>query len=211
MPSIAKSTHWFVRITGTHQFLEEKVKILSEQIDVKRILSFLHKGDTKENPHCHFTIELTSVLQKQSFDARMKKLFLWEKACLYSSKVWDTKDEANSYMYHEDTEPIVNKGYTIEQVQKFKELNISYQKVIELNKGKASTRFASKIEAKCNDDTTKEDIAEMFLEAIRMGEMYHPGNFRLKSMIAEVYIKTRDKEQWKELKHYLISDLVKDI
>ena len=211
MPSIAKSTSWFVRITGTHQFLEEKVKILSQQIDVKRILSVLHQGDTKENPHCHFTIELTTVLQKQSFDARMKKLFLWEKACLYSSKPWDDKKEANSYMFHENTEPFVSKGYNQDEISEFRQMNISVQKVIEINKGKASNRFANTIEAKCNDDTTKEDIAEMFLEAIRMGEMYHPGNFRLKSMIAEIYIKTRDKQQWKELKNYLISELVKDI
>ena len=211
MPSIAKSSQWFVRVTGTHQFLEEKVKILATQIDVKRILAILHNGDTKENPHVHFTIELTTVLQKQSFDVRMKKLFLWDKASLYSSKPWDGNKEANSYMFHEDTEPFVNKGYTKQETDEFRQMNISVQKVIEINKGKASNRFANTIESKCDNDTTKEDIAEMFLEAIRQGEMYHPGNFRLKSMIEEIYIKTRSKDDWKNIKQFLISQLVKDL
>lgn len=211
MPSIAKSNCWFVRITGTHQFLEEKVKILSAQIDVKRILSVLHQGDTKENPHCHFTIELTTVLQKQSFDVRMKKLFLWEKACMYSSKVWDSKKEANSYMFHENTEPFMSKGYNQDEISEFRQMNISVQKVIEINKGKSTNRFASKIEEKCDANTTKEEIAEYFLEAVREGETYHPGNFKLKSLIAEIYIKTRGKEQWSRYKQFLISELVKDL
>lgn len=196
MPSVGTSSSWFVRIDGPHEFLKDKVKVVSGWIDTKRVLGCLHEGDKKDNPHVHFVIELTRELQKQSFDVRLKKLF-GVSGTSYSSKIWDGGDGACGYMFHESDDSVcINKGFSDEDIERFRELNKATQKVIAVNKEKASGRVVNRVLAEANSEWSKADIARKLITMIREGDMYEPGDFMLKRYIEEIYCKSRSQEQF---------------
>lgn len=213
MPSIARSTKWFIRIDGNKDDLTERCKDMKGWIDCKRIFGMYHTGETKENPHCHIVLELTSELQKQSLDTRLKKLFKIEKKSQYSSKVWDGERSAVSYMFHEpDANVIVNKDFSEEELDKCKELNASVQRVVAINKDRAPGRAVQRvIDYFGNEVPTRKDIGLRFLNMIREGEIYEPGNFQLEKYIEEVYLKTRPANEWddycEERLHKILSRL----
>lgn len=190
MPSVAKSNTWFVRITGPHDWLKEKVKVILGWIDTKRILGCLHNGDKKENPHCHFVIDLSTELQKQSFDTRIKKVFDVDRGN-YSSKVWDGGDGACGYMFHESDDSIFcNKGFSDEDIERFRELNRAHQKVIAVNKEKASHKFIDRAMKEFEGTTPHRlELVKYFVKLVHEGEIYYPGMYRMKQMVEEVRIK----------------------
>lgn len=207
MPSIAKAYNWFVRVDGNHEYLTEKLKAIN-WLDCKKFIAFLHTGSSKENPHCHFLMELTSELQKQSFDTRVKKHFNVTKKTEFSSKVWDGEIEALAYMYHEDTVPVVNKGFESADLDKAKQHNTVVQKVIAVNNEKASNKLLDKLMLKIESTDTMEDIAGMAVDMIREGISYHPGMFRLKAIVEEAYMKTRTAEDWKYARQSFIRQIL---
>lgn len=200
MPSVYKSTLWFVRVDGAHDWLREKIKCVLAWVDLVRILGVLHEGEKKDNLHCHFVVEMSSELQKQSFDMRIKKIFD-VKGSAYSSKPWDGGESACAYMFHESDDGfrmLCNKGFTEDAIERFKELNRATQKVIEVNKQKASGRVVDRVLAEVTPDWTKRDIAMRILKMIREGDVYEPGDFMLKRYIEEIYSKSRTNEQFAE-------------
>lgn len=200
MPSVVKSFKWFVRVDGNKDDLTNMCKEVKGWIDTKRMLSLYHTGETKENPHIHFVIELTSEIQKQSFDIRIKKVFKIEKKSQYSTKVWDGEQSACSYMFHESPHNIIcNKDFTSEELDKFKELNESIQKVVELNKSRAPGRQVDRVVEEFRGDPikpTRKDIFVKFMEKIRNGEMYEPGDYQITKYVEEAYMKTRGQDEW---------------
>lgn len=200
MPSVTKSCLWFVRVDGAHDWLREKMKSVLAWIDLVRILGVLHEGEKKDNLHCHFVVELSSELQKQSFDTRIKKIFD-VKGTAYSSKPWDGDEGACAYMFHESDDGfriLCNKGFSKDDIERFQALNRATQKVIEVNKQKASGRVVERVLAEATPEWSKRDIAIKILRMIREGEIYEPGDFMLKRYIEEVYMKSRTNEQFEE-------------
>lgn len=198
MPSVGKSTKWFVRIDGAHDWLKEKMRIVQGWIDVVKLLACLHVGEKKDNHHVHFVIELSSELQKQSFDVRLKKVF-GVSGSAYSSKQWDGGDGACGYMFHESDDVICNnKGFSDEDVERFRELNRATQKVLAVNKEKASGRVVNRLLAEANPEWSRADIARKLIVMIREGEMYEPGDFMLKRYIEEIYMKSRTDKGFSE-------------
>lgn len=203
MPSVSRSKQWFVRIDGQHEFLKEKIKTVMGWLDMKRVLGCLHVGEKKDNPHCHFVIEMLTELQKQSFDVRIKKLFNVT-GCQYSSKQWDGADGACGYMFHESDDSILcNKGFSDEDIERFRELNRATQKVIAVNKEKSSHKFIDRAIATFNDGLpSHRDLLEFFLKLVREGEIYYPGTFRMKQMIEEVRIKMTPESEFRNMVDY---------
>lgn len=200
MPSNVVSNKWFVRADGPFEFLKDKCIEILSWIDLVKVLALYHVGDTKENPHCHFVLELSSTLQKQSLDKRIKKLFDVQKSSAYSSKVWDGNTSACSYMFHEsDVNILCNKGYNEEDILSFKEQNAKVQEVVAHNRERAPGRKVERVVEQLRDgNPTRHEIGRVFLTMIRDGDMYEPGNFKMAQMIEEVYLKTRTKAQWDE-------------
>lgn len=199
MPSIVRSYKWFVRVDGSAESLKEKCKSFSGQIDAVRMLSLFHMGETKENPHCHFVIELSSEIQKQSFDVRLKKTFDIEKRSQFSSKVWDGHESACGYMFHESPHNIIcNKGFTSEEISRFIKINEDTQKVVDINKSRAPGRQVDRIVTEFNGEEppTRYAIFKVVMQKIRDGEMYEPGDFQLPKIVEEIYGKTRDARGW---------------
>lgn len=191
-----KSSLWFARVDGNQDDLTNYCKTMKEWIDCKRVLALYHVGEKKDNPHIHFVIELNSVMQKQSFDARVKTLFKIEKRGQYSTKIWDGADSACGYMFHEPGAPIVcNKNFTEEELVRFRAVNDSFQKVIEINKSKASCRAPDRaIEHFKGESPSRRDVLELFITWIRNGEMYETGDYQMAKYIEEVIIKTTAQE-----------------
>lgn len=135
-------------------------------------------------------LELTSELQKQSLDVRIKTLF-GVKGADYSCKPWDGADAAGGYMYHDNEYiDIANKGFSTETIQRYVELNTKTQAVIAVNKEKgANKNVEAVLEIFANDKPSKIEVAKEFLRRVREGKMYDPGDWKLKSMTEEVLMK----------------------
>lgn len=210
MPNIVRSTKWFVRVDGSHEFIKSKVNEL-RTVDLKRICVILHMGSTNEHPHAHMVIELTSELQKQSFDVRIKKIFDVSKKTQYSSKVWDGGKEALAYMFHENTEPVLNVGFSQQEINEAKEHNQITQKVIAVNKEKTSNKLLDKILNNVDDKSELSDIIKVGLDLVKEGSSYYPGDFKFKQIIQDAYIKTRSKEDWCTVSSHMVNAFENDI
>lgn len=192
MPSIVRSDKWFFRVTVPHEVAKsEMVKILS-WIDLKSILVATHNGSKNENPHIHAVVELTSTLQKQSFDVRVKQIYGVKGNEYYSSKQWDGCDGACSYLFHEkDAEIICNRGYSESDIERFKKLNDDVQKVVAVAKDRASHTHVEKVLEKIKLSGAKwnaRQIFDEFIMRIYNREMYDPGDYQLRKYIEEVQV-----------------------
>lgn len=201
------SRQWFVRSDGSEEFLRQKCGELATWIDVKAVLAVYHVGSSKENPHCHAVIELTSELQKQSFDVRIKKVFGIEKRSQYATKIWDGVRDAgaSSYMFHESDAPIlVRKGWSDDDLAQAKASCAAVQKVVAMNKERASTKLVDKaIEHFGKASPSRGEILRWMLLECRDGGSYYPGAFMLKKYVEEVQLKLTDKADFE----FFASDL----
>lgn len=205
--SRVKSTMWFVRVDGPKDHLRMKCVELSRCLDVKAILSAYHTGESKENPHCHFVIEIANEVQKQSFAVRIKTLFGIEKKSQYSLNVWDGKRAvgAVSYLFHEsNAEIIANVGFTDEELSIAKQANEAVQAVVAINQERASGKLVNRalIEFPIEQHVSRLEILFWMLKEIKEGRSYHPGNGRLKQMVDEVIIKRTSGDD--ELRDYAL-------
>lgn len=193
-----KSFNWFVRVDVDKLGGIACAGIMIQWIDLKRLLMVHHMGEKKDNPHVHFVIELKSELQKQSLDTRLKKVFTIEKRSQYSSKIWNGDDECCSYMFHEPNADILhNQGFTEDEINRFRAINDSVQKVIAINKDKASCRAPERAVAHFADSSPgRREVLEWFLNEIHEGLMYDPGDFRLATYVEEVVNKCTAKADW---------------
>jgi len=199
MPSTAVSYNWFVRITIDHDVVKEKLLIVRGWIDLEQILCLAHVGNNTEKEHIHFCLKMKSLLQKQSLDVRIKKLF-GVQGHLYSSKVWDEDDKALSYMFHQDDAPIfLNIGYTAADIKLFYDKNAAIQKVMKVNKARASVKMLDAMVEHFKGQANVQlcDVHRLSLEWIRDGKFYHPG-FRLKAYIEECYMRSINGDRFND-------------
>lgn len=199
-----KSRYWFVRVDGVEEYLRQKCGELSRCLDVKLMLSAYHTGKTKENPHCHFVIEISSEVQKQSFAVRIKSLFGIEKKSQYAIDVWDSKRDvgAVSYLYHEDDAKIItNVGFTDEELICAQQANAAVQAVVAVNAERASGKLVNRALEKFGTEkhVMRKDILLFMLQEIQAGTAYHPGQYRLKQMVEEVEIKRANPDELEEM------------
>jgi len=166
-------------------------------IDIINILCLLHTGDKTQKEHCHFTITLASELQKQSVDKRIKQTF-GVKGADYSSKPWDGTTTANAYMFHDFNGTIaINKGYSEDDLVLFRTQNEMVRKVVEINKSRGPGRIVEQVVRDLSGAVPdKGDIGKILLMKIRDGEMYEPGNYKLASLIEEIFLKLVPNEWW---------------
>lgn len=198
MAKSVKSDKWFVRIDGNKEFITDKVKTLSQQIDIKCLLAAYHLGEKKDNPHCHICVETHSTVQKQSFALRIKSLFGIEKKTQYALQPWDgdhTKG-AVSYLFHEDTaELIFNKGFSESELSDARLANEAVQRVVKMNKEKASGKLVEKAYEYCEKELkhfNAVDCLVFMLDEIKQGNHYHPGDFMLRRYLQEIEVRMSD-------------------
>lgn len=192
------SDKWFVRVDGELEHLRQKMTRFAECIDVLSILAVHHTGKSKENPHFHFVCEMRNEIQKQSFAIRLKNHFeVMNRG--YALDTWDGKRNeygAVSYLYHEEDAPtVVSKKWEPEEIALARRIAKDANVIISKAKEKAPTKFVDR--ALKHFETyspTQFDILKYMIRQVRANEMYWPGEFRAKSLIEEVKIKTHENE-----------------
>lgn len=217
MPAVARSDKWFFRVTLPHEAIR---KLWSDAmkgakfIDMNRCLMVAHVGEKTEKEHVHCIIELSKVLQKQSVDVRIKSVFGVSGAD-YSSKPWDGNMEhgAGSYMYHDvSATEIYNKGFSDEDIGRFKQCNQQIQEVVEENKSRASGRCVErtlKLIEQSNRDWTRREILYQLLSDIREDKMYECGDYNLNKFMEEIYMKQMSKNEWETYAHQRITHMLR--
>lgn len=202
------STTWFARFDGEKEFLVDKCKIIAGWIDTDQFLAAYHVGDAKSNPHCHFVLKTREGIQKQSMAVRLKKVFgLEQKNRDYSLDVWDgdTRKGATGYLFHESTsEILVAKNFSDDDIAAARLANEAVQRVVELNKEKASNKLVDKALEHFKDKigVTKAEILAYMGREILEGNSHYPGSFVLKRYVEEVELrryKKSDIDVWAAL------------
>jgi len=210
MPSIAKSDKWFFRITLAHQTVDilwKEALNTIKLLDMTRCLIISHVGEKTEKEHVHGIIEISKVLQKQSFDVRLKSIFNVSGAD-YSSKPWDGGMEhgAGSYMYHDPCcVEVYNKGFTEAQLTRFRECHADVALVVEEAKSRASGRCVERILLRIkesNRDWTRREIVMKILNDIKEDLMYECGDFNLTKYTEEIYMRQLKDDAWLEYANY---------
>jgi len=183
-------------------------------MDHERFLVATHVGLKSEKEHVHCLVELTEQLQKQSVDKRYKRVF-GVSGTDYSSKPWDGDmgAGAGSYLFHDPTMYVLhNKGFTDSQLAEFKRLNDDIQKVVEINKQRASGRCVERVLkeiADSNREWTRKEIARKLLTDIREGVMYEPGDYVLRRYLEEIYTKQLTQNRWEDYVELRMNCLVR--
>lgn len=209
MPSVGKSDKWFIRITASWDHVRSHLSTIKNWIDYDGMMVGLHHGDKRGAPHAHICLRLKGELQKQSIDVRMKKLY-GVAGAQYSSKAWDGNLKAMSYLYHDVNGEVMNEmGMDEKEISELKDLNCEIQKVVEVNKGRASNKIVQYVLTKANDGWSRYDIGECILRAVANGEFYDPGDFALERYINEIELKLvkDNKEALRDVIHHRLNRL----
>jgi len=195
-----KSTKWFVRVTYPHIECRQKMPML--ELQCQTLLVLTHTGERTEKEHIHMAMEFLTEITKQGLDVKLKKIFP-VKGSDYSSKIWDGSNDACSYMFHDKNYQIISrKGINDDMIDNYIALNAKVQEIVAVNKEKAPGRKVDKVVQLFKDSTpTKFEVAREFFKMIRDGEMYEPGDYKLKNMIEEVILKCTQGEDGFE--HYV--------
>lgn len=178
MPSVTKSTMWFVRITAPHEHCDTKLKIVKEWIDVSSMAIGYHIGEKTQKPHIHIALKMGKELQKQSVDVRFKTLF-GVKGSDYSSKVWDGDHKVLSYLYHDKSGRVEFYKMELTESEKATIQTTSdvYAEIVKTAKAKASTRIPDRILEEMGDTQWSEkQIITRIYQGVRSTEWYDPGH-----------------------------------
>jgi len=124
-------TTFFIRLQKLEDY-DGRLNSLRDNEWIIKMLCIEHRGDNDDpNPHWHFTL-LTTPLLLPTLRARLRLIFDKGNGNGHMSiKPWDGGIEANAYMFHEqaDAAPYINKGYTAEEIEDFRNHNNGVQQV----------------------------------------------------------------------------------
>lgn len=191
------STKWYIRITAPWEHLEAKYKLVREWVDHVSSAIGYHIGNKTGKPHCHIALELKTILQKQSLDTRMKKLF-GVKGSDYGSKPWDGDKKALSYLYHDKVGKVeVNIPLTDEELLEIKNLVVVYDQIVTTAKQKASFKCVEVVLDAIKESgrtwSTRE-ISRYIFSGVRAGKWHPVGYFQMEKYIDEIRIKQGSDE-----------------
>lgn len=193
-----KSTRWWIRVDGPHEYLRERVKIIREWIDFTAISVGYHLGDRKENPHAHFALTLKSEVQKQSMAARLKKLFDIKTKGAYACEPWDGSLKVHSYLRHEPEAEVdyEHAKLTTEEHEQIKVLCEVYKDITTSAKEKAGHKCVlGALEAieQGGKLWDPDEIIAFILYGVREGKWYSPGN-QLFRYVDEIFVRQGSDE-----------------
>lgn len=221
MAKASVSRQWFIAVDGEKEILRQKwMEYKPPSGEVKRLFVVAHSGSTGENPHVHVLLEETDQVQKQSLDKRLQKYFEvenFDKKRGYCSKVWDgiaDGEGAGSYCFHEEgAEIIINMGISDEDILIMRKANAAVQKVVAMNKERASGKLVERALKKFGTGTLPEmyeeinwlklkaEILQFMIEECQSGKSYFPGWSRMRMFVDEVELRLMkdDKNRTKKL------------
>lgn len=172
--------------------------------DFVSIIGVKHLGSSKENPHYHLVIR-TACLQ-QAFRVRLRKIFDQGKGNGHMSiKPWDGRQEAISYLFHEDTNAVVvvRHNVTDEAIAAARALNDRVKEEVVKAKEKASWKAEDVVYEQLAKEkqarhplnpyvVTDRDIgARLILECLRSGR-HAPQPWLVRAMATRIQFRLLD-------------------
>ena len=197
------STMWWIRITAPHEHIKAKVPAVKGWIDYSCSMIAYHSGDTEvENPHCHIALKMTSSLQKQSLDVRIKKLFDVA-GSQYSCVPWDGDKQVLRYCYHEQAEGKSSevlhdmKDLTPADVEQLRSESKIITKAVNEAKATAGFKVIDYVLDKIKSSGTKMEAYEIGWEIQKVvfkGLFHEPGDYNMEKYINEILCRQCENE-----------------
>lgn len=203
------SDKWFVRVDGEESFLRQQCGVLSQWVATVSLHAVYHTGSRKENPHVHFIHSYDKLIQKQSYDIKIKNLF-GVAGTMYSTKPWDGElNGAGSYLYHEDdtdnpSPVLASKGFEEIHVEAMKAYALQWRAIVVEKKQKASQTLVMRALEHFEDHDSKShgtnarDIWNFMYHLVRNDEAYNPGEHIMKKYVVEVLAKRGSQSAWNQ-------------
>ena len=192
---------WWVRITAPHEHIASKIPVIQQWIDYSGCMVAYHTGDKDvPNPHAHIALKLKSMLQKQSLDVRIKKLFDVA-GSNYANVPWDGDVQVLRYCYHEqvdDGEAKVTNllGLTEAEITKLKTESKMINEAVAEAKKSASFKIVDFMldKIKASGKMTAYEIGWEIQKAVYRGDYHEPGDYNMEKYINEILCRQCEDE-----------------
>lgn len=206
-----KSTRWWIRIDGPHEFLKSKYLAVCGWPDHVSSGIAYHLGEKKDNPHCHIALTTSSDIQKQSLAVRIKSLFDIKTKGAYMVEPWDGQLKVFSYMYHdgesEENVDVTRAKLSPDDIAHISTLRSVYKEIVtsanEKAKHKCITGTLEAIQFSGSIWTPK-DIMRFILSGVRENKWYNPGPCLFR-YVDEIYLKQGSAEEGEECLEKLVN------
>lgn len=167
-----------------------------------RVLCVHHTGRKGDNPHYHFC--LTTDYNKQALRVYLKKHFNLATGNKHLSlKDWDGDTKACSYLFHEGTEPVMNRGFTQQEIDTFKTINEGIKKEIKKNAPakivEDATEYFTPIQQSRKYRVSHKEIFIWIMNRLRENGDWLPNKYQMDRWIARIQANIfddREFESW---------------
>lgn len=169
----------------------DKLPMLRAHTDFESIVGVKHTGSSKENPHYHLVIR--TRCKDQAFRVRLRTIFDQGKGNGHMSiKSWDGKQEAISYLFHEDPDAslVIKHNVSDETIAECKVLNRNISQMVLDAKTKASWRaeeivFEQLVKEKVSHPRDTDVATRLILCCLRTGK-YTPQPWLVRAMTERI-------------------------
>lgn len=150
----------------------------------KRVLCLPHSGRKGDNAHFHLVID--SDYNQDALRKELKKYFSQGKGNQHMSiKVWDGDTKACSYLFKEETEPIIVKGFSDKEIYNFKKQDQFIKETIDAGQPKKVIEIIAK-SCKSEDKWKHKDICFKIFDYYRSKGDWMPNKFQMERYIRAV-------------------------
>lgn len=192
-----KETRWFIRITAPWEHIELKYKALREMVDYHSSAIGYHIGNKTKKPHAHIALQLNTLLQKQSIDVRIRKIFD-VKGSDYSSKPWDGNIKALSYLYHDKAGKVeINMELTDDEKKEISTLADVYDTIVNTAKTKASNKLLDIVLEhikESNRKWTEREIIDFIIRRVRAGLSYSMPQLKMECLLQDIMLRQQSND-----------------
>lgn len=166
-----------------------------------KIIGAHHMGKKRDNPHFHFVCQ--TDYKSDAIRKYLKKNFDKGRGNKHISiKAWDGSSRACSYLFHEDTEEIICRGFSEEEVLNFKNLNSEIkQELKEKSGGKLIQDCIEHFQTKKKFKPNTREIFDFIMDRLREQGGWFPNKFQFERWVMKVQAGwAANSEEWRDVK-----------
>lgn len=196
---------YLLRLQALDGYLNKFQSVFVDNPRFTRVLAVHHTGKKKDNPHYHFVIDCD--YKTQALRVMLKKEFTLAKGNRHLSlKQWDGDEKACSYLFHEGTEAIISKGYTWEEITKFKESDIAIRS--EMTKASDIVVEVAEYFKRSSSKPSQRDVFYRLIDLFRNRGDWLPDRYRATRYVVKVFalLAEDDDDKWRAFKNNLFNE-----
>lgn len=184
---------YVLRLQALDGYKSKFSNVFTDNDRFTRVLCIHHTGKRGDNPHYHFAF--TCDYKKDALRKYFKKYFDLATGNRHLSlKDWDGDRKACSYMFHEGTEPVINKGFSEREIEDFKIINETIKNEIKKNAPAKIVEEAT-IYFKGKDPGHK-DIFKYILCRLRSNGDWLPNKYQMDRWIFRIQANLKSDHEW---------------